>query len=90
MDEGLSHDLPSVGDMLGEADYYAAYKGKWHLSRGLGTQDEYAIHHEKLTQEIESYGFKDYIGIGDVIGEVQGGYLNDDPEFSKKIRAELP
>ena len=76
--EDLRHDIPTLGDMLGEADYYAAYKGKWHLSRGLGTHNEYALPQEKLTQIIESYGFKDYVGIGDVIGMTQGGYLNDD------------
>jgi arylsulfatase len=64
--------------MLSEAGYYAAYKGKWHLSAELGTKDEYALPQEKLTEVIESYGFKDYVGIGDVIGHTQGGYLNDD------------
>jgi arylsulfatase len=76
--EDLGHDVPTLGDMLGQAGYYAAYKGKWHLSKGLGTNDEYAIPQEKLTEIIESYGFKDYVGIGDVIGTTQGGYINDD------------
>jgi arylsulfatase len=74
----LSHDVPTLGDMLSEAGYYAAYKGKWHLSKELGTHNERALPQEKLTQVIESYGFKDYVGIGDVIGDTRGGYLNDD------------
>jgi arylsulfatase A-like enzyme len=74
----MSHDIHTVGDMLGELGYYPAYKGKWHLSKELGTKDEYAIPQEKLTKIIQSYGFKDYVGIGDVIGMTQGGYLNDD------------
>jgi arylsulfatase A-like enzyme len=74
----LSHDIPTLGDMLSEAGYYAAYKGKWHMSKELGTHDEQALPQEKLTQIIESYGFKDYVGIGDVIGMTQGGYINDD------------
>jgi arylsulfatase A-like enzyme len=32
----LSHDIPTLGDMLSEAGYYAAYKGKWHMSKELG------------------------------------------------------
>ncbi len=74
----LSHDIPTLGNMFGEAGHYAAYKGKWHLSKELGTHNERALPQEKLTQIIESYGFKDYVGIGDVIGMTQGGYLNDD------------
>ena len=74
----LDHDIPTLGDMLGERGYYAAYKGKWHLSKELGTHNEYALPQEKLTQIIESYGFRDYTGIGDVIGETRGGYLNDE------------
>ena len=74
----LSTEMPTLGDMLGEAGYYSAYKGKWHMSKVLNTRDEYALPQEKLTKVIESYGFKDYVGIGDIIGEFQGGHLNDD------------
>ncbi len=74
----LSTEIPTLGDMLGEAGYYTAYKGKWHISKNMDTLDSLALPQEKLTQIIESYGFKDYVGIGDVIGLTQGGYLNDD------------
>lgn len=74
----LNTEVPTLGDMLGEAGYYAGYKGKWHLSKKFGTKDSTALPQEKLTQIIEGYGFKDYVGIGDIIGMTQGGYLNDD------------
>ncbi len=75
---GLDPKLGTLGDMLGEAGYYAAYKGKWHLSGELGTHNEMALPQEKLTRVIESYGFRDYVGIGDVIGMTHGGYYNDE------------
>ena len=74
----LSKDIPTLGDMLRESGYYAAYKGKWHLSRAMDTHDSLALPQEELTRIIDDYGFKDYVGIGDVIGLTQGGYLNDD------------
>jgi arylsulfatase len=74
----LDPAIGTLGDRLGEAGYYAAYKGKWHMSAELGTHNELALPQEKLTQAIESYGFKDYVGIGDVIGMTHGGYINDD------------
>ena len=75
---GLDPKLGTLGDMLTKADYYAAYKGKWHLSGELGTHNEMALPQEKMTRVIESYGFKDYVGIGDVIGMTHGGYYNDE------------
>ena len=74
----LSKDMPTIGDMMQKAGYYPAYKGKWHLSKELGTHDEAAIPQVELTKVIEGYGFHDYIGIGDVIGMTQGGYINDE------------
>ncbi len=75
--KNLGHDIPTLGDMLAAAGYHPAYLGKWHMSKSLGTHNEYAIPQEKLTQNMESYGFRDYVGIGDVIGSTRGGYLND-------------
>ncbi len=77
--DSMRHDdLPTLGHMLGEAGYYPAYMGKWHLSSELGTEDEYALPQAELTAVLERYGFKDYVGIGDVIGHTHGGFLNDD------------
>ena len=74
----LSRDLPTMGDMMKDAGYYPAYKGKWHLSKELHTHDEDAIPQKELQEVLEAYGFNDYVGIGDVIGMTQGGYINDD------------
>lgn len=81
--EGLSLDagLGTLGSLLTEAGYYSAYKGKWHLSdkldqvvnpKDLGLQPTVELH-----KIMESYGFKDYHGIGDVIGKSQGGFMYD-------------
>lgn len=35
--KSMRHDIPTLGHMLDEAGYYAAYNGKWHLSTELGT-----------------------------------------------------
>lgn len=74
----LDPEIGTLADLLGEAGYYSAYKGKWHLSRELDTHDVLAMPEERLNLELDSYGFKDYVGIGDIIGHTQGGHLNDD------------
>lgn len=74
----LSKDMPTIGDMMKDAGYYPAYKGKWHLSKELHTHNEDAVPQKELQEVLESYGFNDYVGIGDVIGMTQGGYVNDD------------
>ena len=44
--QSMSTDIRTVGDMLREAGYYTAYKGKWHLTKEfetvnkLGTPDQ--------------------------------------------------
>lgn len=84
----MTHDLDpglgTLGSLLAEAGYYSAYKGKWHLSNeidhvqltngriDIGMQPSPEFH-----KIMESYGFRDYHGIGDVIGWSQGGYLYD-------------
>ena len=82
----LSTEIPTLGGMLAEAGYYSAYKGKWHMSRELDTHDELALPQAQLTELVEEHGFKDYVGIGDVIGLTQGGYLNDDIIAAQAIR----
>jgi arylsulfatase len=74
----LDPRIGTLGHLLGEAGYYCAYKGKWHMSRELDTHDVLAMPEERLNLVLDSYGFKDYVGIGDIIGHTQGGYLNDD------------
>ena len=73
----LSTDIPTVGDMLRDAGYYTAYKGKWHLTKEFETVNELGSPTKIFTKEMEAYGFSDYFGVGDIIGHDQGGYLHD-------------
>ncbi|MBS0326622.1 MAG: sulfatase-like hydrolase/transferase [Proteobacteria bacterium] len=74
----MSTDLPTIGDMLREAGYYTAYKGKWHLTKEFETVNELGTPTRIFTKEMEAYGFSDYFGIGDIIAHEQGGYLHDE------------
>lgn len=58
----MPRDLPTVGDMLREAGYYTAFKGKWHISED--------------TVSLEEYGFSDWTE-GDMYGSVLEGYHED-------------
>jgi arylsulfatase len=73
----MSTDLPTIGDMLREAGYYTAYKGKWHLTKEFETVNELGTPTKIFTKEMEAYGFSDYFGVGDIIAHDQGGYLHD-------------
>src|SRR5215471_8164814 len=75
--KSLSTDLPTVGHMLREAGYYTAYKGKWHLTKEFETVNELGSPMKMFTQEMEDYGFADYVGVGDLIGHDHGGYIFD-------------
>lgn len=73
----MSTELPTVGDMLRDAGYYTAYKGKWHLTKEFETVNELGSPTKIFTKEMEAYGFSDYLGVGDIIAHEQGGYLHD-------------
>ena len=73
----MSTDLPTIGDMLREAGYYTAYKGKWHLTKEFETVNELGTPTKIFTKEMEAYGFSDYFGVGDIIAHDRGGYLHD-------------
>ena len=45
----LTHDVPTIGQMLRDQGYYTAFKGKWHLS-------PLPFHEDAL----EEYGFSDF------------------------------
>ena len=75
--QSMSTDLRTVGDMLLEAGYYTAYKGKWHLTKEFETVNKLGTPTKIFTEEMEAYGFSDYMGIGDIIAHTQGGYLHD-------------
>ncbi|PZV18933.1 MAG: sulfatase [Pseudanabaena sp.] len=69
----LSTDIPTIGHMLRKADYYTAYKGKWHLTRSFDQEQPTGF----LTPEMEKYGFADYNSPGDLVGHQLGGYEFD-------------
>jgi len=75
--KSMSTDIPTIGDMLRDAGYYTAYKGKWHLTKEFESVNELGTPTKIFTKEMEAYGFSDYFGIGDIIAHDQGGYLHD-------------
>jgi len=70
----LSTDIPTLGHMLRKAGYYTSYKGKWHLNRAF---DQEFPPRRLFTDEMEVYGFADYISPGDIVGHTLGGYSFD-------------
>lgn len=75
--DSMSPEIRTLGDMLREAGYYSAYKGKWHLTKEFETVNKLGTPTKIFTQEMEDYGFSDYFGVGDIIAHHQGGYLHD-------------
>jgi arylsulfatase len=75
--QSMSTELPTLGTMLREAGYYTAYKGKWHLTKEFETVNKLGSPTKIFTEEMEAYGFSDYVGVGDIIAHHQGGYQHD-------------
>ena len=75
--QSLDPDMPTVGDLLREAGYYTAYKGKWHMTKEFEEVNDLGSPTKIFTAEMEAYGFSDYFGIGDIIAHTQGGYIHD-------------
>jgi arylsulfatase A-like enzyme len=75
----MSTDVKTIGHRLSQLGYHAAYQGKWHLSGNLD-QVSHAIEAplETYRKIIESYGFDDFFGVGDLIDRTLGGYNFDD------------
>lgn len=75
--DSMSTEIPTLGDILRDAGYYTAYKGKWHLTKEFETVNSLDAPERIFTGEMEEYGFSDYFGIGDIIAHTNGGYLHD-------------
>jgi len=75
----MSTAVSTVGRRMTALGYHAAYQGKWHLSKNLD-QARAAIDAPLLDYRriIETYGFEDFFGVGDIIDTTLGGYNYDD------------
>jgi len=71
--KALSTEVPTIGHMLRKAGYYTAYKGKWHLNTEFDTEEPNRL----FTQEMDAYGFSDFVWPGDVLVHTLGGYKHD-------------
>lgn len=82
----LSTRIKTIGHRLAELGYHAAYQGKWHLSANLDLNDKPVdaplLDYRKTLQ---SYGFQDFFGIGDMIDGTLGGYSYDDGTLASAI-----
>jgi arylsulfatase A-like enzyme len=82
----LSTNIKTIGHRLAELGYHAAYQGKWHLSANLDLNDKPVdaplLDYRKTLQ---SYGFQDFFGIGDMIDGTLGGYSYDDGTLATAI-----
>ena len=85
----LSLDTPTIGAYLQEAGYYPAYQGKVHMLDALEEieiGDVPDVNLDELTKVMKKYGFNDYVGVGDIIGNTMGGYKSDEFTTSTAIR----
>ncbi|MEM7272415.1 MAG: sulfatase-like hydrolase/transferase [Actinomycetota bacterium] len=69
----LSTKIPTMGDLMRQAGYHAAYKGKWHLTRKF----ERELKEGMKSLSLEKYGFSDFHGLGDETANTLGGYQFD-------------
>ena len=74
----MSTEVVTIGHRLQQLGYHATYQGKWHLSGTLHTAHQpIEAPLLKYREVIESYGFDDYMGLGDLIDGPAGGYVYD-------------
>ena len=66
----MDDSLTTVGDMMRDAGYYTALKGKWHLG------DASILHEGAELTDLEGYGYADWGGT-DYIGSVKEGHEMD-------------
>ena len=83
----LSTKIKTIGHRMSELGYHATYQGKWHLSANL-KQSDYAIDapFADYRKIIESYGFDDFFGVGDIADGTLGGYQYDETCTAFSVR----
>jgi arylsulfatase A-like enzyme len=71
----MSTEIKTIGHRMAELGYHAAYQGKWHLSVNLDqVHDAIDAPFADYRRIIESYGFEDFFGVGDINDTTLGGY----------------
>lgn len=74
----MSTHVMTMGHRLRQLGYHPAYQGKWHLSGNIDdAKKPVDASLQKNRQVIESYGFEDFLGVGDLIDGPLGGYQYD-------------
>ena len=74
----MSTNVVTIGHRLKQLGYHAAYQGKWHLSGNIDAAKKPVDADLLKNREIiASYGFADFLGVGDLIDGVLGGYSYD-------------
>jgi arylsulfatase len=74
----MSFDIPTIGHMMRDAGYYTTYQGKWHLSARVHEHFPPGKPFQLVGHDtMEKYGFADFTGIGDAVGDKLGGYSTD-------------
>ncbi len=71
----LSKNIVTLGDRMDSADYYAAYKGKWHMAN-VNTP----LRTEEDVTDLDEYGFADWGIGGDYVSAKWEGH-EIDPEI---------
>lgn len=76
--DDMSFDIPTIGHMMRAAGYYTTYQGKWHLNARVHKHFPSGKSLELVGRDtMEKYGFADFTGIGDAVGDTLGGYSTD-------------
>ncbi len=70
----LDPDMTTVGDMMADAGYYPAYKGKFHM----GNSSIFATDKSHELTDLTDYGFHDWDVECDYVGTALEGYNDDD------------
>ncbi len=74
----VATSIKTIGHRMRDLGYYATYQGNWHLSANLDqTRVPVDAPLAQYSEIIESYGFDDFFGVGDLIDSGLGGYTYD-------------
>jgi arylsulfatase len=76
--DDMSFNISTIGHMMRDAGYYTTYQGKWHLNERIHEHFKEGDPYQMVGHDImEKYGFSDFTGIGDAVGDPLFGYYTD-------------